>query len=56
MTKKIDQSIKGLGLCVRGMEGMPRRMWKPTIMFLWDKYVIHPTPEPEKEADKGDGK
>lgn len=39
--KKMDRDIKGLKLCLQGMEMTSEKMRLPTIEFLFDKYIRH---------------
>ena len=51
MTKPIDPDIKGLQTCVQGMETTTKRMRRPTLEYLWDRYVVH-SGEPEDAPAK----
>jgi hypothetical protein len=40
--KRIDPDILALKACCRALDKCSPRMVKPTLEFLWDRYVVHP--------------
>ena len=42
MTKPIDPAFLALKRCVLALEKSPLEMIRPTLVFLWDKYVRRP--------------
>lgn len=50
--KALDRDIKALKHCIIALENATPRMRKPTLEFLWDKYVRHPTVEADASPDQ----
>jgi hypothetical protein len=48
----MDNDIKGLSLCIEGMELVSERMRRATIEFLWDKYILQPIRIARREAEE----
>ena len=49
MTKRLDPDIKALGMCIRALEASSsRRMQVANVVFLYDRYILHPQKPKEK--------
>jgi len=42
MSKRMDPDLRGLKETVRGLERTQVRMRRPTLEYLWDRYVTNP--------------
>lgn len=42
--RKMDPDIKALAVACRALDGSSsQRMLRANLVFLWDRYVLHPT-------------
>lgn len=45
-SSEVDLEIGTIGVCMRAIEAVDRSAHRRMLEFLWDKFVLHPTPAP----------
>lgn len=45
MSKKLDPDFRALKMCVKALGKIgTKRMQRPTLEYLWDRFILHPKP------------